>query len=232
MADASAPKVRPTRRRRARARNRPGRTAAGRRASRRRRSSFTGRPSSWAIATATPPFAVPSSFVSATPVRPRPPRRRAAPAGARSGRWSRRGRAASRAARPPACCAITRRTFASSSIRFVCVWRRPAVSTIDDVRARAPPPRRSRRRRPRPDRRPPLRADEVGAARGRPRSRAAPPPPRGTCPRPRGRPSGPTRRAGCASLPIVVVLPVPFTPTTRMTVGLARRAPAAPGPPR
>ena len=38
--------------------------------SRRRPTSLTGRPSSCAIATATPPFAEPSSFVSATPVTP------------------------------------------------------------------------------------------------------------------------------------------------------------------
>ena len=135
-------------------------------------------------------------------------------------RSSRRRRAASRAARPRAGASITRRTFASSSIRFVCVCRRPAVSTITTSRPRAraasiaskataagSPPR--------------WRADEVGARRARPRSRAAPRPRRGTCRRRRRAPLRPCSRSFWASLPIVVVLPVPLTPTTRITVGCA-----------
>ena len=88
-----------------------------------------------AIATAMPPFAEPSSFVSATPVTSTASRT-AAPAGRRSGRSSRRARAASRAARPSSRWAITRRTFSSSAMRFVCVCRRPAVSTSTTSRPR------------------------------------------------------------------------------------------------
>ena len=60
--------------------------------------------------------------------------------------------------------------------------------------------------------------------RAAPRSRAARRPPRGTCPRRRPAPSGRARTSRAASLPIVVVLPVPLTPTTRITARpLARR---------
>ena len=58
---------------------------------------------------------------------------------------------------PSSRCAITRRTLASSSIRFVCVCRRPAVSTMTTSRPRASPPRSRRRRPPRDRRRAPSR---------------------------------------------------------------------------
>ena len=54
----------------------------------------------------------------------------------------------------------------------------------------------------------------------RPRSRAAPPPLRGTCRQRRRGPSDRARESLRASLPIVVVFPVPLTPTTRITLGL------------
>ena len=46
---------------------------------------------------------------------------------------------------------------------------------------------------------------------------------RGTCRRPRAGPSCPRRLNLAASLPIVVVLPEPLTPTTRITNGFLRR---------
>ena len=91
--------------------------------------SFTGKPSSYAIATAMPPFAEPSSFVRATPVTPTASLKSRAcwrpfwPVVASTTSSVSCGAPSSRPA-------ITRRTFASSSIRFVCVCRRPAVSTI------------------------------------------------------------------------------------------------------
>ena len=91
--------------------------------------SLTGMSSSLAIASAMPPLAVPSSLVRMIPVTPT--------ASPKSFAW-----------RTPfwpvvastvisvscgasgICLAITRRTLASSSIRFVCVCRRPAVSMM------------------------------------------------------------------------------------------------------
>src|SRR4051795_5139590 len=91
--------------------------------------SFTGMLSSLAMASAIPPFAVPSSLVSTIPVTPT--------ASPKSLAW-----------RTPfwpvvastvisvscgasgICLVITRRTLVSSSIRFVCVCRRPAVSMM------------------------------------------------------------------------------------------------------
>ena len=52
-----------------------------------------------------------------------------------------------------------------------------------------------------------------------PTSRAGRPRRRGTCPPPRGSRRGPRTTRTRASLPTVVVLPVPLTPTTRMTAG-------------
>ena len=100
--------------------------------------SFTGRPSSYAIATATPPLAEPSSFVSATPVTPAAsPNSRAC--------WSPFWPVVASTTRSVSCGApsirpsITRRTLASSSIRFDCVCRRPAVSMMTTSRPRARP---------------------------------------------------------------------------------------------
>ena len=100
--------------------------------------SFTGMPSSLAIASAMPPLAVPSSLVRTMPVTPT--------ASPNSLAW-----------RTPfwpvvastvisvscgasgICLAITRRTLASSSIRSCCVCRRPAVSTITTSAPRSRP---------------------------------------------------------------------------------------------
>ena len=58
-----------------------------------------GMPSFCAMASTTPPLAVPSSLVTTRPVTPRP-LWNSSPARPRSGRWCRRGPAALRAARP------------------------------------------------------------------------------------------------------------------------------------
>ena len=90
--------------------------------------------------------------------------------------------------------AITRRTFASSSIRFVCVCRRPAVSTITTSRPRGG--RRLDRVVGDRGRVAALRrADEVGAGALAPRPRAAPRRRRGRCRRPPGAPSARAPRA-------------------------------------
>ena len=76
-----------------------------------------------------------------------------------------------------------------------------------------------------------LARDHAGARRARPRSSAARSRRRGTCRRRRASPSGLRRGTCAASLPMVVVLPEPLTPTTRMTNGLRasdRRAASRP----
>ena len=83
-------------------------------------------------------------------------------------------------------------------------------------RGRAPAPPRSRRTRPRPGRRR-ARSRRSRRRRAPPRSRAAPRQRRGTCRPRRRRRSARARASFDASLPIVVVLPVPLTPTTRIT---------------
>ena len=159
----------------------------------------------------------------------RRPRRRAAPAGGRSGRSSRRGRAASRAARPSRRPAITRRTLREllHQVRL----RVQAAGGVDEDDVAAAALRGVDRvegdgggvgalRR----------ADEVRAGALAPRSRAARRPRRGTCRRRRRAPSGRARTSRWASLPIVVVLPVPLTPTTRTTLGRSLSA-SVPGSP-
>jgi hypothetical protein len=108
------------------------------------------------------------------------------------------------------------RTFASSSMRFVCVWRRPAVSTTTTSRPRA---RRARR----------VVGDGGGiaAALGADEVRARPLRPDLELLLRRGAVrvgGGDDDRAAvlaslAASFPIVVVFPVPLTPTTRITAG-------------
>ncbi len=108
----------------------------------------------------------------------------------------------SSAARPsdPPCCGAARRCRSAA--------RRRSASSPAPARRR--PARRDRRRRRAP---PPTRP------RARPRSSAAPPPPRGRCRRRRARPTCPRRLKRLASLPMVVVLPLPLTPTTSTTKG-------------
>ena len=132
----------------------------------------TGSPSSTAIAIATPPRALPSSFVSATPVTwTASPKSRAC--------WGRSGRGRVHDEEGLVRSAVqldaTTRAFSSSAMRFVCVWRRPAVSMIATswYAPRRPRPRRMRQRR---DRR--LAASRRNRhPRARPRSRAALRPP-------------------------------------------------------
>src|SRR3954453_18579837 len=185
---------------------------------------FTGRPSSWAIAIATPPFADPSSFVSTMPLTSTAWLKSRAcctpfwpvlasttssvSCGAPSSRW-----------------AITRRTLASSSIRFACVCSRPAVSTTttslprdsaaaiaSNATAAGSPPRSE------PTKSALARSAQISScssAAARNVSAAATSTER------------PCSESLAASLPIVVVLPVPLTPTTRITLGrpwTARRA--------
>jgi hypothetical protein len=145
--------------------------------------------------------AEPSS--SSTRRRRLPRRPEHAPAGAIR-RWSRRSRAASRVERLAAL--ITRRTFSSLAIRFVCcgAGRPPTMTT--SYRAVAA---RSRRRRP-PS--PPRRADEVGFGALRPDLELPPPRHEGVG---RGeitdRPCSFRRAASSRRRR----LPVPLTPTTR-----------------
>ena len=140
----------------------------------------------------------------------------------RSARRSRRARAALRAARPSTARAATRRILSSSFIRLTRVCRRPAVSTRIGSRPL---------RLPRLDRVEHhgrrigafARADDVDAGALRPDlelldGRGA------------KRVGGARRAAACptlqqfASLPTVVVLPVPLTPTISMTCGVAVRS--------
>ena len=96
----------------------------------------------------------------------------------------------------------------------------------DRIAALAPSPTRSRRRPPRPDRRPRAPA-RCRRRRASPRSRAARRRRRGTCRRRRSAAAGPPFLSRFASLPTVVVLPVPLTPTISVTCGrLRRRRPA------
>src|SRR5438067_3252771 len=168
------------------------------------------------MATAMPPFAEPSSSVSATPVTPTvSPNRRACSSPFCPVVASTTSRVSCGA--PASLPSITRRTFASSSIRFACVCSRPAVSTITTSRPRAwaasiasyataagSPPRSE------PTKSAPARCAQISScssAAARNVSAAAT-----------------TTECPCcaslaASLPIVVVLPVPLTPTTRTTLG-------------
>ena len=84
-------------------------------------------------------------------------------------------------------------------------------------RARAPRPARRGRRRPGPLRDP---ARRRVLARARPIPGVARRRRRGTCPRPRAARVCPLAFKRCASLPTVVVLPVPLTPTAKITNGL------------
>ena len=203
-----------------RRRTRGRRTAAGPRGPRRRRSASPGGRARAAIASAIPPFAVPSSLVRTTPVR--------STASANACAWR----------RPfwPVVASITISVSCGAPSRRFSATRRDLRQLLHQVRVGVEPPGR-------------VGDDDVGAARlgrrdrvedhrarvaarrcrarsrrrrARPRPRAARSRPRDRC-RPRRRsPTGRARRSRCqASLPIVVVLPVPLTPTTMITVGRA-----------
>ncbi len=120
----------------ARPRTRPRRTAPGPRAIPRGRRSEIGSFSSWAIAIATPPLAVPSSLVSTIPV---------APLAARNSRaWTRPFWPTVASSTSSTSCGasgttrrMTRRILSSSAIRLARVCNRPAVSTRTMSRPRA-----------------------------------------------------------------------------------------------
>src|SRR3954447_8005358 len=203
----------------------PTSAAAKSRASNGRRSSspsptpisFTGRSSSEAIARAMPPLAVPSSLGRATPV--------SSTARANSCAWRRPFwpvvasiTISDSCGAPSRRFSATRRTFASSSIRVVWVCSRPAVSAMTTSTPRdsaaeiaskttAPgsPPEDPRTMST------PARSAQVSScsmAAARYVSAAA------------TITDSPSSCFRCqASLPIVVVLPVPFTPTTIRSVG-------------
>src|SRR5215471_5042830 len=112
---------------------------------------------------------------------------------------------------------MTRRTLASSSMRFVCVWSRPAVSTTTTSRPRATAA---------------CTASYATAAGSAPRSEPTKSAPArcaqiSSCSSAAARyvsAAATTTERPCSaslaeSLPIVVVLPVPLTPTTRITAG-------------
>src|SRR6185437_14777203 len=176
----------------------------------------TGRPSSREIATTTPPLAVPSSLVSTIPVTPA-------------------DSVNNRACCSPFCpvvASITRRTswgapgitfcavrfiFSSSAIKLVLVCSRPAVSTITLSVRRALAAFSASKRTAEgsppglvlitstPVRDPQISSCSIAAARKVSAAHSST--------------VFPSLRSACASLPIVVVLPVPFTPTTITTSG-------------
>ena len=143
-----------------------------------------------------------------------------APGARRSGRSWRRSVSSVSCGASGICLAITRRTLASSSIRSSCVCRRPAVSTITTSAPRSRP-RATASKATAPGSEPSGALDDVDAGALAPSARAARRRRRGTCRPRRSRRCGRASLRRCqASLPIVVVLPVPLTPTTRITVGL------------
>ena len=166
-----------------------------------------------------PPFALPSSFVSATPVTPTAsPNRRACC----SPFWpGRRVDDEQRLVRGAFELALDHASHLRQLLHQVRLRVQPAGGVDDhDVARRRGSRARSRRRRPTPGR---LRARRrrTSRPRARPRSRAAPRRRRETC-RPRASTTEwPCCRSRSASLPIVVVLPVPLTPTTSRTLGSA-----------
>ena len=175
------------------------------------------------------------------PRRRRPWRcRRAWSARARSGRRRRRRPCTCASAFCPVLASSTRSTawrragarlaedaldLASSSIRWPCVGRRPAVSASTTSIAARPGGVDRVEHRPPPASPPPGGSPRRCCA--RPRPRAARAPPRGTCRRRRAAPNGSCCCSHLASLPIDVVLPAPFTPASMITNG--RSAPITSG---
>src|SRR3954447_12830413 len=184
--------------------------------------SLTGMLSSLAIASAMPPLAVPSSLVRMIPV--------TSTASPNSFAW-----------RTPfwpvvastvisvscgasgICLEITRRTLVSSSIRFVCVCRRPAVSMMITSAPRSRPRAiASNATAPGSEPSGPFTTSTPARSPQRSSCSTAAAPNASAAPTPTVRLSVFLRCQ--ASLPIVVVLPVPLTPTTRITVGSGRRS--------
>src|SRR5215211_1496252 len=184
--------------------------------------SLTGTPSSWAIASAMPPLAVPSSLVRAIPVTFTASRKSSA---CRRPFWPVVASIVSSVSwgAPGAWRSITLRTLRSSSIRCCWVWRRPAVSTTTtswpralaaSIASNATAPG-SEPGSPRTISQFARFAQVVScsAAAARKVSAAA------------SSTDSPSSCCRCqAILPMVVVLPLPFTPTTSSTAGLALRS--------
>ena len=103
------------------------RTRSGRRHDSPTPISFTGIPSSASMASTMPPLAVPSSLVSTTPV--------TSTASANWRAWVSpfwpvvASRTSSTSLSAPGVRSTMRRSFSSSAMRLILVWRRPAVST-------------------------------------------------------------------------------------------------------
>lgn len=110
--------------------NHPHQTAANRQYLRRRPQSAREARAHLSPATLTPPFAVPSSFVSTTPAKVRSFHRRLLPAQLRSARWLHQARAEPQPEHREALCRLTLRIFASSVIRFFLLCSLPAVSQM------------------------------------------------------------------------------------------------------
>ena len=163
-----------------------------------------------------PPFAEPSSFVSTTPVTP------TASAKSRAC-WSAvlAGRRVDHEQR------LVRRALEAAGDHAPHLRRaRPSGSSACAAgrrcrRSRRRRPRRPRRRRPRPGRRRARRRRSARPARFAHTSSCSSAAARNVSAAPSVT-SRPCSRSFCASLPIVVVLPVPLTPTTRITDGLVR----------
>ena len=177
------------------------------------------------MATTTPPFAVPSSLVTTMPVTPIAwlELLRLAHGVLADGR--RRAPAAPRAARRHRASVMTRAIFASSSIRCDCVCSRPAVSAMRTSTPRAFAD---------------CSASKTTAAGSAPAACATTGTPLrsaqtcelldgGGAERVAGgeHDRGPSSLSRRASLPIVVVLPEPLTPTTRITYGFLARSTAS-----
>ena len=139
---------------------------------------------SCAIATATPPLAVPSSLVRTMPFTPAARHELARLRPGRSARPSRRAPGAPRAGRPALRAPTTRRILSSSAIRFTRVCSRPGRVDEHD-RALAAPCGRATASKTTAAGSAPVRARTMSTpARAGPDRRAARPPRRGTC-RPR-----------------------------------------------
>ena len=175
---------------------------------------LSGIPSWSAIASTMPPFAVPSSLVSTMPVTPSASLNCRAWASA-FWPWPASSTSSTSCGADGSIRPSTRFTFFSSSIRLLCVCRRPAVSAISTSAPRALAD---------------CSASKITAAGSAPGDCATTgtrlrSPQTCSCSIAAARKvspaasttSWPASRSARASLPIVVVLPEPFTPTTRIT---------------